>query len=104
VSVVADVRALTFDVFGTVVDWRSSLIREGQALAAAKGLGHVDWAKFADGWRFYQLSHGHGVRGPGRQRRARRSPGGGRSRAASDNGRSVANAPLSFLCSARIVG
>jgi hypothetical protein len=30
---------------------------------------------------------GHGVRGPGRQRRARRSPGGGHSRTASDNGR-----------------
>jgi 2-haloacid dehalogenase len=47
----AEIRALTFDVFGTVVDWRSSLIREGQALAAAKGLPHVDWAKFADAWR-----------------------------------------------------
>jgi 2-haloacid dehalogenase len=46
-----DVRALTFDVFGTVVDWRSSLIREGQALGATKGLAHVDWAKFADAWR-----------------------------------------------------
>jgi 2-haloacid dehalogenase len=45
------VRALTFDVFGTVVDWRSSLVREGQALAARKGLAHVDWAKFADAWR-----------------------------------------------------
>jgi 2-haloacid dehalogenase len=45
------IRALTFDVFGTVVDWRSSLIREGQALATAKGLHHVDWAKFADAWR-----------------------------------------------------
>ncbi len=46
-----DVRALTFDVFGTVVDWRSSLIREGQALGASKGLVHVDWVKFADAWR-----------------------------------------------------
>jgi 2-haloacid dehalogenase len=44
-------KALTFDVFGTVVDWRSSLMREGQALAQAKGLGAVDWAKFADAWR-----------------------------------------------------
>ena len=42
--------ALTFDVFGTVVDWRSSLIREGEALGKKKGLG-VDWAKFADAWR-----------------------------------------------------
>ena len=44
------IRALTFDVFGTVVDWRSSIIREGQAVGRAKGLD-VDWAKFADAWR-----------------------------------------------------
>jgi 2-haloacid dehalogenase len=43
-------RALAFDVFGTVVDWRSSIIREGQALAAARGL-QVDWGAFADAWR-----------------------------------------------------
>ncbi len=47
---VAGVKALTFDVFGTVVDWRSSIIREGQLLSASKGL-NVDWAKFADSWR-----------------------------------------------------
>jgi 2-haloacid dehalogenase len=44
------VKALAFDVFGTVVDWRSSIIREGEQLAKAKGL-HVDWARFADAWR-----------------------------------------------------
>ena len=44
------VKALTFDVFGTVVDWRSSIIREGQLLAASKGYD-VDWAEFADRWR-----------------------------------------------------
>ena len=44
------VRALTFDVFGTVVDWRSSVIREGQILTTTKGF-RVDWAKFADTWR-----------------------------------------------------
>ena len=43
-------RALLFDVFGTVVDWRGSLIREGRALAAKKHLD-VDWAAFADAWR-----------------------------------------------------
>jgi 2-haloacid dehalogenase len=43
-------RALAFDVFGTVVDWRSSIIREGHLLAAAKGL-QVDWPAFADAWR-----------------------------------------------------
>jgi 2-haloacid dehalogenase len=44
------VKALTFDVFGTVVDWRGSIIREGARLNAAKGLS-VDWARFADAWR-----------------------------------------------------
>ena len=44
------VQALTFDVFGTVVDWRSSIIREGEMLGRARGLS-VDWAKFADSWR-----------------------------------------------------
>src|SRR2546426_850250 len=47
---IMNVKALTFDVFGTVVDWRSSLIREGEALGKAKGLS-ADWARFADSWR-----------------------------------------------------
>ena len=47
---VASIKALTFDVFGTVVDWRSSLIREGEALGRAKGL-KVSWTAFADAWR-----------------------------------------------------
>lgn len=51
------VRALLFDVFGTVVDWRTSIIREGQALARGKGIPDVDWAKFADAWQaLYQPS------------------------------------------------
>lgn len=49
-SIADSVQALVFDVFGTVVDWRSSIIREGQLLAAAKGF-NVDWANFADRWR-----------------------------------------------------
>lgn len=44
------VKALTFDVFGTVVDWRGSIIQEGAAWGKAKSL-QVDWAKFADRWR-----------------------------------------------------
>lgn len=44
----AEIKALTFDVFGTVVDWRSSIIREGEALARVKRI-KADWAKFADG-------------------------------------------------------
>ena len=49
-SDIQSVRALVFDVFGTVVDWRASIIREGELLAKFKGLA-VDWAAFADGWR-----------------------------------------------------
>ena len=44
------VKALAFDVLGTVVDWRGSIIREGAHWGQAKGL-QVDWAKFADRWR-----------------------------------------------------
>ena len=47
---IAGVKALTFDVFGTVVDWRGSIIKEGEAFAAEHGLD-VDWAAFADAWR-----------------------------------------------------
>jgi 2-haloacid dehalogenase len=46
----SQIKALTFDVFGTVVDWRGTLIREGQAFGARKGLA-VDWAAFADAFR-----------------------------------------------------
>jgi len=43
-------RALAFDVFGTVVDWRGSIIREGEAFGRERGL-KVDWAGLADAWR-----------------------------------------------------
>ena len=45
------VDALTFDVWGTTVDWRTSLIREGQLLSATKGIGgDSNWEDFADEW------------------------------------------------------
>jgi 2-haloacid dehalogenase len=44
------IQALVFDVFGTVVDWRSSIIREASLLGKRKRL-HVDWTAFADAWR-----------------------------------------------------
>src|SRR6478672_12835214 len=44
------VKALTFDVFGTTVDWRGSLIREGEQWGTARGL-QVDWPRFVDSWR-----------------------------------------------------
>ncbi len=40
-----------FDTYGTVVDWRSSVIAEGQDLAESKGLEGVDWAAFTDAWK-----------------------------------------------------
>lgn len=46
----ASPRVLAFDVFGTVVDWRSSVIAEGEQLGKGKGLT-VDWAALADAWR-----------------------------------------------------
>jgi 2-haloacid dehalogenase len=46
----AAVKALTFDVFGTVVDWRSSIAREAAAFGKKHGL-ELDWDTFADSWR-----------------------------------------------------
>src|SRR5713101_1414784 len=46
----ASVRALVFDTFGTVVDWRTSVAREVEALAKRKGVA-LDAVKFADAWR-----------------------------------------------------
>lgn len=53
---VSAIRALTFDVFGTVVDWRTSIAREVDAFARSHGLG-LDGPAFADAWRsLYQPS------------------------------------------------
>lgn len=46
----ANVKACVFDTFGTVVDWRSSVIAECSQRGKAKGL-HVNWVDFADQWR-----------------------------------------------------
>ncbi|WP_119421189.1 haloacid dehalogenase type II [Desertibaculum subflavum] len=45
-----EVKALLFDVFGTVVDWRSSIAREARAFAARRGSA-IDGEAFADAWR-----------------------------------------------------
>lgn len=45
-----DVRALLFDVFGTVVDWRTSLIDDLSAWGHARSLA-VDWPGLIDAWR-----------------------------------------------------
>ena len=44
------VKALFFDVFGTLVDWRSSIAREVEAALAHRGHA-LDWSSFADAWR-----------------------------------------------------
>ena len=45
-----NVKACVFDVFGTVVDWRTSVIAEATSWGVAKGLT-LDWAEFTDRWR-----------------------------------------------------
>jgi 2-haloacid dehalogenase len=44
------VKALFFDVFGTMVDWRTSIARETEAMLKPRGHA-LDWAAFADAWR-----------------------------------------------------
>ncbi len=46
----ASIKALAFDVFGTVVDWRGSIVREGKARWSARA-PTTDWGAFADAWR-----------------------------------------------------
>ncbi len=45
-----NVRALLFDVFGTLVDWRSGIARESESLLGPLGY-KLDWLAFADAWR-----------------------------------------------------
>ena len=45
-----DVQALLFDVFGTVVDWRGSIVDDLTRFGAEKGI-KADWVAFADDWR-----------------------------------------------------
>jgi len=42
--------ALTFDVFGTLVDWRSGVIAEASKLGQQRSI-HADWSRLADEWR-----------------------------------------------------
>jgi 2-haloacid dehalogenase len=46
----ADVKALFFDVFGTLVDWRSGVAAAAQATLEPQGIA-LDWIAFADAWR-----------------------------------------------------
>lgn len=44
------VQAVLFDVFGTVVDWRTSIARDLAAFGRSRGIA-ADWVKFTDDWR-----------------------------------------------------
>jgi FMN phosphatase YigB (HAD superfamily) len=44
------VKALFFDVFGTLVDWRRGVAREAESILKPLGF-HLDWRAFADAWR-----------------------------------------------------
>jgi len=45
-----EIKALTFDVFGTVVDWRTSVAREAARIGRTAGID-ADWEALADRWR-----------------------------------------------------
>jgi 2-haloacid dehalogenase len=42
--------ALFFDVFGTLLDWKTSIAREGEVILSSLGY-RLDWAAFATAWR-----------------------------------------------------
>ena len=46
----SEIKALTFDVFGTVVDWYGSIVAEGEEFGNIHGID-IDWAQFALKWR-----------------------------------------------------
>ena len=49
-----NIRALAFDVGGTVLDWRTGIIRDLTAWGKGEGMTH-DWEAFADRWRTNSL-------------------------------------------------
>ncbi len=65
-SELSEVKALIFDVFGTVVNWRDSIIAEVERAAVAHGVSGQEWGEFADEWRAWygqstrSLSSGEG--------------------------------------------
>jgi 2-haloacid dehalogenase len=50
----ANVKACVFDTFGTVVDWRSSIVAEATSWGKTKGL-NINWVEFTDRWRLGYL-------------------------------------------------
>jgi 2-haloacid dehalogenase len=49
-SMTLAIKALFYDVFGTLVDWRTSIAREAEAALKPRGFA-LDWLAFADAWR-----------------------------------------------------
>lgn len=47
---ISGIKALTFDTFGTVVDWRASIISDFTAFGQKHGLT-IEWAAFVDDWK-----------------------------------------------------
>ena len=45
------IKALTFDTFGTVVDWRASINADFRAFARRRRIRNVDWAALIDDWK-----------------------------------------------------
>jgi 2-haloacid dehalogenase len=45
-----NVKALVFDTFGTIVDWRGGVARESERILKPMGYA-LDWLAFADAWR-----------------------------------------------------
>src|ERR1700716_911286 len=61
-----DVKALVFDVFGTVVDWRTSLIADFTKWSEKRGI-KADWTALVDAWRgVYSASMDEGRKHPER--------------------------------------
>jgi 2-haloacid dehalogenase len=50
VNSLTSLEAVVFDVFGTLVDWRGTLIDDLRSFARTRGLA-VDWEAFVDAWR-----------------------------------------------------
>jgi 2-haloacid dehalogenase len=57
----SSVRALTFDVFGTVVDWRAGVAAEGRRLGQLHGID-AEWERVADAWRALYVPYMNRVR------------------------------------------
>lgn len=60
-AAVREVKALFFDVFGTLVDWRTGVAREAKKILAPHGIS-LDWLAFADAWRAQYMPTTESVR------------------------------------------